>query len=146
MDWVQYLNYFSVIMVSVGTIVSVYVFYTEPTIVSRLILGLYAVIWGIKLYHYSKYSYYGLVVGAPNDKPVPSAIIQLTGKKQGVQALVHSTITDRKGRFLFIVKPSKYSMIVAKEGFSPAEAEVDEQRISKTIKLQPENSQNLTQV
>lgn len=47
LDWIYYFNYFSVIMVSVGTIVSVYVYYTDPTTPSALVLALYAVIWSV---------------------------------------------------------------------------------------------------
>ncbi len=137
LDWVYYLNYFSLIMVSVGTIVSIYVYSIEPTTISALVLGLYAVIWSVKLFYYIKYRYYGSVVALPNENPLPTAIVQLTGMRQGIQALVHSTISDSRGRFLFIVKPDKYSMIVAKEGYEPAEAEVDEKRIAQTIKLRP---------
>lgn len=137
LDWVYYLNYISVILVSVGTVVSIYVFYSEPSTVSGIALGLYAIIWSVKLIYYLKYRYYGSVVAQPNNTTLPSAIVQLTGERQGIQALVHSTISDSRGRFLFIVKPAKYSMIVAKEGFEPTEAEVDEKRLVQTIKLQP---------
>jgi hypothetical protein len=137
LDWAYYLNYFSIIMACVGTIVSIYVFYAEPTIVAGLILALYAVIWSLKLYYYIRYRYYGLVVDGRNLQPLPTSIVQLTGERQGIQALVHSTISDSRGRFLFIVKPAKYSMIVAKEGYNPSEKEVDEKHLSQTIQLQP---------
>ncbi len=106
-------------------------------------MALYAVIWGAKLYYYTQYRYYGRVVAVTSEKAIQSAIVQLTGNKQGVQALVHSTISDSQGRFLFIVKPSRYSMIVAKEGYEPAETEVDQKRLAQTIRLKPSSNNEL---
>lgn len=135
MDWVYYFNYISVILMSVGTIVSIYIFYVEPTLLSGAILGFYALIWGFKLYFYLRYRHYGQVVDSSDNSPISKAIVQLTGERQGIQALIHSTISDARGRFLFIVKPAKYSMIVAKEGFDPAETEASDTKLSSTVRL-----------
>jgi len=136
LDWIYYFNYFSVIMVSVGTIVSLFVYYTDPTTPSALVLALYAIIWSFKLYHYIRYRHYGLVVDSDSSAKIPAAIIQLTGERQGIQALIHSTITDSRGRFLFVVKPARYSLIAAKEGYYPSEMELKESRLGSTINLQ----------
>ncbi len=134
------LGYFHWPILVIGTGLSLYLALSEPNLARTLIMMLYLFIWLTKLFGYRRERHVGLVTDE-NNQPLAKCVVQLTTVSQGTDSHVLSTITDDHGRFIILVKPGTYDMIVAKEGFAPRHGAViaDEAnmviRLKKTVQL-----------
>lgn len=120
-----------------GTILSAWLVYEYPTALRILALGLYSSLWISKLVGYRRERHFGQVTdGAGN--PLSRAVIQLTSSRNDVTSHVQSTVTDKLGRFVLLVKPGAYEIIVAKEGFRIRRGDIIADEVNIVIKLEPD--------
>ncbi len=119
-----------------GSLASLYVFGQQVTLINAAVVGLYVLLWSAKLLEYDYYRPFGLVVDKETDEPQAGVVVQLTATETGARTRINSTITDRHGRFLFVVRPRHYHLVAAKEGYTPAEKDLIGSDINVTVKLE----------
>lgn len=119
-----------------GSALSLYLELTEPSSLRGVIVGLYFICWLFELNRLNKKRPYGVVVEHSTTVPQELAVVQLTKPKAAMSAIVSTTITDKHGRFFFIVKKGEYNLIATKGGFAPAEATFTGESPSFTLALQ----------
>jgi 5-hydroxyisourate hydrolase-like protein (transthyretin family) len=96
----------------------------------------YALLWLVEVFELRYQRPFGVVVDAVNGHPQPLSVVQLTSKNEGEpQTVVRSTITDSRGRFMFIVRPSKYDLTASKEDYLPEEKSIRGDSINIDVKL-----------
>lgn len=120
-----------------GTIFSVSLLIDHPTTFRMLIVTLYSVLWLSKLLGYRRERHFGLVTDNEG-KPLVRAVVQLTTESENITAHIHSTVTDKEGRFVLLVKPGVYDVIVAKEGYKTRHGAVIADEANMTIRLDHE--------
>lgn len=118
-----------------GTILSVMLVADHPTTLRTLIASLYSVLWLSKLFGYRRERHYGQVTDG-DGAPLARAVVQLTNQSGETTAHVHSTVTDAKGRFVLLVKPGVYTVIVAKDGYKTRQGAVIADEANMTIRLE----------
>ncbi|HSX42365.1 MAG TPA: carboxypeptidase regulatory-like domain-containing protein [Candidatus Saccharimonadales bacterium] len=110
----------------------------EQLSVGRLVLALiYLLFWVAKLFQLRLDRPFGVVSDRRTGRPLSYAVVQLT-QAGNDHAIVHSTITDEHGRFLFTVRPAEYQLIVTKAGYQNAQASLSGDRLNKQISLEPQ--------
>lgn len=119
-----------------GSVAALYVFGQQVTVLNAAVVGLYILLWSAKLLEYDYYRPFGLVVDKETDEPQAGVVVQLTAKEPGARTRVNSTITDKRGRFLFVVRPRHYHLVAAKEGYAPVEKDLIGSDINVTVKLE----------
>lgn len=118
-----------------GTFFSAYLFIDQPTTLRSLAILLYLMLWMGKILSFRRERHYGQVLDE-SGQALAKAVIQLTSNdKRGVSTHVHSTVTDNYGRFILLVKPGVYDMIVTKEGFVPRHGAVIADEANMVIRL-----------
>ncbi|QQG50258.1 MAG: carboxypeptidase regulatory-like domain-containing protein [Candidatus Berkelbacteria bacterium] len=119
-----------------GSVLAVYIYSIDQTLLKALVVSLYVLLWGTKVLELDYKRPFGVVVDAQTGKPQPSSVVQIVqrSKNEG-PASVRSTITDHAGRFLFVIKPGRYHLIAGKEGYEPVEMEIQGDTVNLTIKL-----------
>jgi hypothetical protein len=119
----------------VGSVLAVYVYAADQTLLKALVVSLYVLLWSTKILELDYRRPYGVVVDALSNKPQPLSVVQISSvSPQGI-GVVRSTITDSRGRFLFVIKPGKYNLLVGKEGYQPAEMQIQGRAVNLTVKL-----------
>ncbi len=118
-----------------GTILSVMLVADHPTTLRTLIASLYSVLWLSKLLGYRRERHYGQVTDT-DGAPLARAVVQLTNQSGETTAHIHSTVTDAKGRFVLLVKPGVYTVIVAKDGYKTRQGAVIADEANMTIRLE----------
>ncbi len=118
-----------------GTILSVMLVADHPTTLRTLIASLYSVLWLSKLLGYRRERHYGQVTDTEG-APLARAVVQLTNQSGETMAHIHSTVTDVKGRFVLLVKPGVYTVIVAKDGYKTRQGAVIADEANMTIRLE----------
>lgn len=140
LNWIKLIEVFSWIFIITGSIVSVYFFIQKPNLFSGVVIGLYTVIWTIKLIIAFRPSPFGQVIDAQSTQPLPQSVVQLSPSGNSDRPMVYSTITNAQGRYLFVVKPQNYQLIAAKPGYQPSNLQVDDTTAESTIRLSPQQS------
>ena len=104
----------------IGTILSVMTFVDRVDLISALLLGLYLIALVLRLSMLGRHRGYGIVRDHRTHQPLPRTVVQVTHTKpSGEKTFVQSTITDEQGRFLLLMKPDRYTITAAKEGYQP---------------------------
>ncbi len=118
-----------------GSALALYVYTADPTLGKSLIVSLYVFLWASKLLELNYHRPYGVVVDSKTGLPQPMSVVQIVSAGQSGAPLVRSTVTDARGRFLFVVRPGRYTLTVGKEGYEPFEMDVQGETADLTIKL-----------
>ncbi len=137
---VQILTFLSWPLLVLGTALALYIYANDPTFGKSLIVSLYVLLWSTKLLEFNYRRPFGVVVDAQSGQPQPMSVVQLVSTSSRGTPTVRSTVTDGKGRFLFVIKPGKYTLTVGKEGFEPFELQVQGQIADLTVKLKKDQA------
>ncbi len=119
-----------------GSLASVYAFWLEQTGIRTLVLGLYSVIWLIKIWSFLQRRRYGQIKDG-HGRPIAHAVIQLTAAVNGTAQHVLSTISDRNGRFVLLASPGWYEMTVTKEGYRLEQRVIEAEKAHILVTLRP---------
>lgn len=138
---IKVLHYLHWPLMIFGSALAAYVYYQDPTIVKALILALYGMLWVSKLIEFDYKRPYGVVLDAATGAPQAFSVVQISSDPDvSGSTVVRSTITDSKGRFLFVVKPDMYHLVAAKEGYRPTEMLINGETVNLTVKLQQDKT------
>lgn len=124
----------------VGSVSAVAVLYNAPTVWRFVIVSVYLLLWVIKLQEVHSRRVFGTIQDAADNSLQPNAVVQLTREDVNGSQVVRSTITDSRGRFLFVAQPSVYQVVAAKAGYRPKETTVEGEAIDVDIKLERSTS------
>ena len=102
-----------------GTVLSVYLEFIEPSTLRLAIVSIYAILWIFEISQLARKHSYGTVVDKESEEEQSQAIVQLVRDKGGVNSIAATTITDKHGRFFFVVKRASYNLSATKGGFIP---------------------------
>jgi hypothetical protein len=120
----------------VGSVSAVAVLYNAPTVGRYAIVSVYLVLWVVKLREVHARRVFGTIQDSADNSLQPNAVVQLTKEDLNGSQVVRSTITDSRGRFLFLAQPSVYQVVAAKGGYKPKETTVEGEAIDIDIKLE----------
>lgn len=140
--FLRFVSYFHWPLLIGGSIIAVIAYLQIATTTHVLILVLYALLWLLEALRLGKERPYGTVSDANAHQQLPLSVVQLTKLNGGIKSVAASTVTDSRGRFLFVVKPGEYNMIAAHDGFTPAEMKVVRENPNLEIGLQRATSTN----
>ena len=131
----EFLYYLHWPLLIAGTFLAALTLYDKVTTGRIIMACVYGGMWLMKILE-SKYERpFGVVSDSATERPQPLSVVQLTKQNADGPEVVRSTITDSKGRFMFVVKPSKYNLTAAKNGFVPENKEVTGQKVNMDVKL-----------
>ena len=118
-----------------GSIFALLLVIQQPTPLRVVVLAFYVVLWPSSLLGLFRRRPYGVVYGR-NGQPAAQAVVELTGKVDGVSNHIFSTFTDKFGRFVLLVKPGQYDLTVAKEGYRIKQQAISADELGLTVKLE----------
>ncbi len=120
----------------IGSVSAVAVLYNIPTVGRFVIVSIYLMLWVVKLREVHSRRVFGTIQDSLDSSLQPNAVVQLTREDTNGSQVVRSTITDSRGRFLFLAQPSVYQVVAAKAGYKPKETTVEGEAIDVDIKLE----------
>jgi hypothetical protein len=116
-----------------GIILAIYIVVIQPSAFSWLMLGVQVLLYvGTKLLiRPRKKKGWGIVYGAEDRSPIANAIVRLFEPKY--HKLLETAITDRKGRYAFMVGPNEYYASFEKPGYETREVRPIDYRNKKEL-------------
>ena len=131
----EFLYYLNWPLLIIGTFLTALTLYNKVTIFGVVMAVIYGGMWLMKILEARYDRPFGVVTDIYNESPQPLSVVQLTKQRTDGPEIVRSTITDSRGRFLFVVKKSKYSLTAAKNGYDPSEKVISGEDINIDVKL-----------
>lgn len=131
----EFLYYLNWPLLIIGTFLTALSLYNQVTVFGIVMAIIYGGMWLMKVIEARYDRPFGVVTDIYNENPQPLSVVQLTKQQIDGPEIVRSTITDSRGRFLFVVKRSKYSLTAAKNGYTPTEKLISGQDINIDVKL-----------
>jgi len=106
------------LLLIIGTITSFIVMIVLPSAFNYLIFGLYLVLDAIQVYfmHFFKKPF-GVVADFSSQEPLPLSVVRIFDVDKNW--LLDTKVTDRIGRFYFLLVPGNYYLTCAKSGYAP---------------------------
>ncbi len=120
-SWVVALNAFELTALVAGSFMAVLLIYKERTLETFLLIGLYSLLWLLRSISSTRTRRFDLVKDRNLDSGLDEVVLQVSSTDPQHQTFIHSTISDKAGRFIILVPPGKYNIIGAKQGYLPAE-------------------------
>ena len=99
-----------------GSVVSVYNFIAYQGLTTSIIFGLYILLWVIEVILYIIPRPYGRVLDGINSLPLKMAIVRVY--KFGQEKPIQTYVTDKIGRYHFLLSPGKYHFKISKLGYN----------------------------
>jgi len=100
-----------------GSIMSVYNLIVYPGLTTYIIFGLYIFLWVIEIILYLVPRPFGKVLDSISGAPLKMAIVRVF--KFGQEKPIQTYVTDKIGRYHFLLSPGKYHFKVSKLGYNP---------------------------
>lgn len=101
----------------IGSIISVYNLIVYPGLTTYIILGLYILLWVIEIILFLVPRPFGKVLDGKSGAPLKMAIVRVF--KFGQEKPIQTYVTDKIGRYHFLLSPGKYHFKVSKLGYNP---------------------------
>jgi len=120
-----------------GIVLTLISLYVAPVWYMWILLGVHIILY-LAFVHYikpKKPNGWGLVYEKNSTSPVGSTVVRLFTKQYN--KLVSTQVTDKKGRYAFLVGPSDYYVTYEKKGYKPETSEsvhIDENEKNSVIK------------
>ncbi len=109
-------------LLTIGTILSVFMFVVFPTIINYAVLMVYVILDAYKIWLATvTVRPYGRVLDHSNRDPLPLSIVRAFNKSNNWLTATH--VSDVQGRFNFLVTPGSYYMTADKDGYRPFKSE-----------------------
>lgn len=116
--WANALQKLSPWILALGVILSVFTAALAPSLLSYIVLGIYAALIILKIiFREVFFKSFGWILDKSTDKPVPLSVVRLFEKNKNW--LLATRVTDQDGRFNFLIGPGDYYVTAAKEGYKP---------------------------
>lgn len=107
--WELFKRWFPEVMFLFGFLVAIIVWVLSPTLFNQIMIWFFIALWILRKFGFKKKNW-GLVLDKKTKKPIPLASLKVFYEKLSAQ--IHSTIVDPFGRYLLLVDPGKYDVLV----------------------------------
>lgn len=105
----------AIIITLIGTLISLYVIFIQPTILNGVILLLYAILWFIMIPGWLNKKFSGRVIDQHTRLPIPFAVVRIMNENG--TSFIRGAITNEKGEFTSVLKKGRYMILSGKEGY-----------------------------
>jgi len=107
--WELFKRWFPEVMFLFGFLVAIITWVLSSTLFNQVIIWFFIALWVLRKFGFKKKNW-GLVLDKKTKKPIPLASLKVFYEKLSAQ--IHSTIVDPFGRYLLLVDPGKYDVLV----------------------------------
>ncbi len=132
------LDYLNWLILLAGTVFAVSTYVQDASFIKLLLVEFYGLIWLSRLLFLRRPRTVGQVTDG-SGAPISNAIVQVSGTADGVEQHIYSTVTDTFGRFILLVKPDVYDVVIAKEGYAAKHQTIEGDDVTVAVKLEPGN-------
>lgn len=102
----------------IGAILAIFTALLAPSILSYIVLGLYVFLIVLKIIlHETFFKSFGWVLDHADEKPLALAVVRIFNTDKNW--LLGTRVTDKDGRFNFLIGPGNYYVTAVKEGYKP---------------------------
>ncbi len=105
----------AMVFTTVGTLLSLYVLFIQPSLLILLLLVFYLILWAIMISSWVHRKYTGRVIDKHTRLPIAFAVVRIMNES-GTH-FVRGAITNEKGDFSAVLKKGRYMILSGKEGY-----------------------------
>ncbi len=129
----RFLRVLQNIIAVTGILLAIFVCFVQPGIFSFAMVGVQTVFYIATriLAKPKKKKGWGIITDANTKKPITNAIVRLFEPKYS--KLLETSVTDRKGRYVFLTGPNQYFVTIEKPGFEKQEIRPIDYRNKKEL-------------
>ncbi len=102
-------------VLTLGSLLALWLLGNRRELTDLFIIGFYGLLWSNEI-RLERTKPWGIVYNSQTKEALTNAVIQIFD--QEYQRLLETKLTDEQGRFSILIKPGKYYLTVAKQGFS----------------------------
>ncbi|TSC93106.1 MAG: putative protease [Candidatus Berkelbacteria bacterium Licking1014_7] len=116
---IKYINLLRTPVLLIGSLAAIYNLLINPEFFQSALMGLYVLLWVFEIYLLWIPRPYGRVLSY--GKPVPLTIVRATSDESDKKPIFKTAVTDKLGRFSFLLNPGTYQFKARKIGYQAKE-------------------------